>query len=375
MPVFTKVYNGAGSGATAGDYADSRNWELISLRTPAFSWTVSGSGTSEYYVRTSGNANPGFAATPPTTSGVYLNGTSATKGSLGSLAAGTWGYGDNDSLGYSTVYVRTSGSVDPDTLTADYVQFRQIPQAGENVRLPAGAGSISSNLDQSAVAILGFYAEDGYDGTIGSATGYLRIDPDVFEFDGNGQAWIDLHSAAITATVHGTGSASNGEFGLNLRGSALSLVDVRGGSVGIAALPGETSTVTTLRISNDGTKVMCGPGLSLTSVVPMFTGELMLHCNATTVTKYGGKVWLKEAAAVTTINDLGPGEIHWGSSGNITTYNMRGGGLFNMRAGNAARTLTTLNTYFNSGRIAYNKEAVTITNDTKNDSYTASISS
>jgi len=52
---------------------------------------------------------------------------------------------------------------------------------------------------------------------------------------------------------------------------------------------------------------------------------------------------------------------------------MRGGGVFNMRASNAARTLTTLNTYFNSGTIIYNKEAVTITNDTKNDSYTATI--
>lgn len=373
MP-FTKVYNGAGSGATAGDYGDSRNWELISLRTAAFSWTASGSGTNEYYVRTSGGANPGFAATPPTTYGVYLNGSAATKGSLGSLSAGNWGYGDNDTLGYSTVYVRTSGGVDPDTLTADYVQFRQIPQAGENVRLPPGAGSISSSLDQSAVAILGFYIEEGYDGTIGSATGYLRIDPDIFEVNSRGQSWIDVHTANITCTVQATGNGDAGEFGLNLRGSNIALVDARGGSLGIAPLPGETSTVTTLRIANDGTLVKCGAGVTLTSVIPIFAGELWLHCNATTLTRYGGKVYLKEAAAITTVNDLGPGEFHWGSSGNIGTYNMRGGGFLNMRASNAARTLTTLNTYITSGRIAYNKEAVTITNDTKNDSYTVSIS-
>src|SRR5690349_15045576 len=152
MP-FTKVYNGAGTGATAGDYADSRNWDLISLRTAAFAWTASGSGTNEYYVRTAANGNPGFAATPPTSNGVYINGTSATKGTVGSLSAGTWSYGDNDTLGYSTVYVRLSDGTDPDSKVADYVQFRQIPQATEHVRIPASASSITSNLDQSAVAI------------------------------------------------------------------------------------------------------------------------------------------------------------------------------------------------------------------------------
>lgn len=367
---FTKTYQGTGS----TDYSSSLAWALNGLRDSRYAWTASGSGTAEYYVRTAANANPGFVATPPSTSGVYLNGTSATKGTLGSLAAGTWGYGDNDALGYSTVYVRTSGGVDPDTLSADYVQFRQIPQAGEYVRIPAGAGSIvtATGLDQSAVAIDGFHVEEGYDGTIGSSTGFLRIsvsDP-TFEFNGIGQAFIDL-GATTGATVHGTASAANGEFGLYLRGSALSLVDVRGGSVGIAALPGETSTVTTLRMSNRGTVVKCGAGVTLTSALPIFDGSLWLHCNATTITKYGGNVYLREAAAITTVNSLGPGAFSWGSSGNITTYNNRGGSL-NMRDSNASRTLTTLNLYTTSGTVSYNKEAVTITNHTLNDSVVAS---
>lgn len=368
MP-FTKIWLG-----TTGDYALSTNWELISLRNANFNWTVSGSGTSEYYCRTAASANPGFSGTPPTSAGVYLNGTAATKATLGSLAAGNWGYGDNDALGYSTVYVRTSGSVDPDSLTADYVQFRQIPGTGENVRIPAGSGDISSNLDQSAVAILGFYVEPGYAGTIGAATGYLRIDPDVFDFSSLEQAWIDIGSANINATVHNTGTGDTGEFGLYLRGSNIAILDARGGSIGVAALGGEISTLATLRMANRGTVVKLGSGCTFTSAIPIFDGELWLHCNATTITKYGGIVRLMEAAAVTTVNDLGPGEFHWGSSGNITTYNARGGGTFNMRASNAARTLTTLNTYTTSGTIIDNKEAVTITNDTKNDSYTRTIS-
>ncbi len=362
---FTKTYQGSGS----TDYSNSLAWALNGLRDSRYSWTASGSGTAEYYVRTAANANPGFVATPPSTNGVYLNGTSATKGTLGSLAAGTWGFGDNDTLGYSTVYVRTSGGVDPDTLAADYVQFRQIPQSGEYVRIPAGAGSITTGLDQSAVAIEDFFAEEGYDGTIGSATGFLRLSlGNKLEFHGTGQAFIDAGST--DATIHGTASASNGEFGLYLRGT-FGLLDVRGGSVGVAALPGEVSTVTALRMSNRGTVVKCGAGVTLTSAVPIFDGNLWLHCNATTVTKYGGNVYLREAAAITTVNSLGPGEFHWGSSGNITTYNNRGGSL-NMRASNAARTLTTLNLYTTSGTVSYNKEAVTITNHTLNDSVVAS---
>ena len=165
MP-FTKVYNGAGTGATAGDYADSRNWDLISLRTAAFAWTASGSGTNEYYVRTSGNTNPGFVATPPTSNGVYINGSSATKATAGSLTAGQWAFGDNDTLGYYTVYVRLSDGTDPDSKVADYVQFRQIPQAGEHVRIPSTAGNITSNVDQSAVAIGDFIREEGHEGEI-----------------------------------------------------------------------------------------------------------------------------------------------------------------------------------------------------------------
>lgn len=373
---FTKTYNGAGSGATAGDYADSRNWELISLRTPAFAWTASGSGTNEYYVRTAANANPGFAATPPTSNGVYINSAVATKGVLGSLAAGEWGYGDNDTLGYSTVYVRLSGGGDPDAQVADHVQFRQIPQAAEHVRIPAGAGNITSNLDQSAVAINGFYVEEGYAGTIGVAptTGtpakYLRIDPDIFEFDSEEQAWIDTGSAAIAAVIRGTGTGDTGESGLYLRGTGLSLVDVRDGLVGIAALPGELSTVTALRMAGEKTIVKCGAGVSLTTV-QMFSGTIYLHCSATTVTKYSGTCWILEASAINTVHNLG-GDFRWGSSGNITTYNARGG-ILNLRDSMAARTLGTLNRYLRGGTILHNKEVVTITTNTMQDSFTETI--
>lgn len=369
--VFTKVYNGAGSGATAGDYADSRNWELISLRTAAFAWTVSGSGTNEYYVRTAGGANPGFQASPPTTNGVYIAGSAATKGTLGALTAGQWGYGDNDTLGYSTVYVRLSGGGDPDAQSADHVQFRQIPQATENVRIPAGSGNISSNLDQSAVAIADFIREEGHEGTIGSATGYLRIDPDRFEHHGSGQAWIDIGTAAISAHIYETGSANTGERGLYLRGTAIATLNVMGGSVGLASLPGELSTATTARILGDNTSLWIGNGVTLTNL-HQYAGEVRLRCGCTTLIIYDGQHISEENGAMTTVT-LKDGEYIYQSSGNITTFHLYGGTLDELQSG-AARTISTINLYAGSATILRNKEAVTHTTETTNDSLKLSIS-
>lgn len=370
MP-FTKVYNGAGSGATAGDYADSRNWELISLRTAAYAWTASGSGTNEYYLRTAASGDPGFIATPPSTSGVYINGSSATKGSLGSLSAGTWGFGDNDTLGYSTVYVRLSGGGDPDAQVADHVQFRQIPQATEHVRIPAGSGNISSNLDQSAVAIGDFIREEGHEGTIGSATGYLRIDPDRFEHSGSGQAWIDIGTAAISVHIHESGSATTGERGLYLRGTAIATLNVMGGDVGLASLPGELSTVTTIRILGDDTSLWVGNGVSLTTL-HQYAGEVRLRCAATTVIIYDGEHTSEENGAMTTVT-LKAGEYVFKSTGTITTFHLYGGTLDEQQSG-AARTISTLNLYAGSSEVLRNKEAVTHTTETTNDSLKLSIS-
>lgn len=358
---FTKTWLG-----TTGDYSLSTNWNLISLRTAAFAWTASGSGTNEYYVRTAANADPGFAATPPTSNGVYISGSAATKGTLGALTAGQWGYGDNDALGYSTVYVRLSAGGDPDAQSADHVQFRQIPQTAENVRIPAGAGSISSNLDQSAVAINGFYVEPGYEGTIGAATGYLRIDPDIFEFEGDGGvAYIDIGTAAIGPRIRNTVAPDPGGRGLYLRGTAMSVVDIQAGSVGIASLPGELSTATTVRIVGKA-DVWLGAGLTLTNF-HQWAGEAILRGSVGTATiLYGGTLWTQEAGTQVAVTQKG-GKYLYGSSGNITTYNLYGGEFDEMQSG-AARTIATLNTYAGSWTIKRNKEAVAHTAEVTNDS-------
>lgn len=365
--VFTKTF-----GTTSGSYSDETLWLPINIRSSAFSWTLSGSGTSEYYVRTAANGNPGFQASPPTSNGVFINGSAATKATLGSLASGQWGYGDNDTLGYSTVYVRIGS--DPDSQVDNYVYFKQMPKATENVRFAADSASINSatGLDQSGVAINDFIVEKGYAGTLGSASlGYLLIDPDRFEFNGQSEAWIDLKTAAIPARVFGTAPASPGSRGLYLKGTGITVLDVMGGSVGFASRPGEVSTATTIRLLGDTSDMWVGNGVTLTNL-HQYAGTIRLRCAVTTVIQYGGNHFTEENGAMTTVTQKA-GTYTWQSSGNITTFNIYGG-TFDMQKSGASRTLSTLNKYAGGYKILRNKEAVTITTETPQDTYAESIS-
>ena len=93
-----------------------KNWTLSSTPYKSLNdgssdyWTLSGSGTSEYYYNQTDLKHKPLV--------VYEGSTKLTEGTLGSLAAGEWAWGDNDSIGGNRLYVRTSGSVDPDTLAS-----------------------------------------------------------------------------------------------------------------------------------------------------------------------------------------------------------------------------------------------------------------
>jgi len=81
-------------------------------------WTASGSGTNEYYATTIGGGDPGL--TEPLVIYGQLSDASPgsetllTNGTLGSLNDHEWDWGDNDSLGFSTVYF-ADATGDPDT--------------------------------------------------------------------------------------------------------------------------------------------------------------------------------------------------------------------------------------------------------------------
>lgn len=96
----------------------------INIRNGTYKWTASGSGTAEYYCELLAGGDPSLLD-PTTRGGVILNGSASTNGTMGSLSAGEWDYGDNDTLGYSTIYVRLSDGTDPDGKASGYVQAYQ----------------------------------------------------------------------------------------------------------------------------------------------------------------------------------------------------------------------------------------------------------
>lgn len=75
-------------------------------------WEASGSGTNEYYYNSATIFPDGVVPTASMT--VKESATALTWGALGSLVASGFGYGDNDSLGFNTIYVRTAAGADPD---------------------------------------------------------------------------------------------------------------------------------------------------------------------------------------------------------------------------------------------------------------------
>ena len=54
---------------------------------------------------------------------VYIDGIEAIEGTVGSLAAGEWGWGDNDAIGASRLYVRLSDDTDPDANVSGLVNY------------------------------------------------------------------------------------------------------------------------------------------------------------------------------------------------------------------------------------------------------------
>jgi len=118
------------------------NTRFTLLRTDG-GWTASASGTNEYYLPPS---NPlSFKQSPDD---VYEDDTAMTLGTIGSLSAGEWVFGNNDSLAFPTIYVRLSDNTDPDTKFAadeDYLEAtydtpafqweRAFPQPADSKRI------------------------------------------------------------------------------------------------------------------------------------------------------------------------------------------------------------------------------------------------
>lgn len=253
------------------------------------------------------------------------------------------------------------GTTDSTYHTAENWSTSGAPTASDHVRFSPLYNNAVAGGNNSGEAIGDFIVENGFAQTIGDKTTNLKIDPDYFSFEGSGQAFIDLHSAAITAEIRNTASAGTGEHGLNLICSALTELSVNSGNVGVAAVHNTAATVVTANVN--GGSLTCGDGTTLTTL-NIYSGTATIRCNVATINLYGGSLYLEEQAALTTLNMKGRGVVYYNSTGTITTANIDQGSLNCTQVG-LSRTISTLK--INEGSIVYDPNRVTVSSRSEPD--------
>lgn len=109
-------------------YVESPGNGIDIITDTQYQWTLSGLGTNEYYLEASGSGDPDITEPLNVFEDVGGANTTMVNGTLGSLSAGEWDWGDNDTLGFNTIYVRLTDNVDPDTKIQGYLEAGYIEE-------------------------------------------------------------------------------------------------------------------------------------------------------------------------------------------------------------------------------------------------------
>jgi len=245
-----------------------------------------------------------------------------------------------------------------------------VPAAGDAARILTGASNINSGLDQhTLVTGLDLVLESGFTGQIGADDGGSGTDAlwvpvtrlfvtkgfvsGSFVDGGATRARFKLVGAA-KVIVQATGSpVDNGRGAVQLLGmDNTSEVDVQGGTVDIAAKPGDTATVNKVKVS--GGTLIIGEGTTISGSTPgvyQDDGQILidgLAATLATLTQYGGLLNSRGIAYIQTVSVNGEAHLgHRAASGNdcdtITVEN--GGQLFLDDDPRAFKTLNPIKAY------------------------------
>lgn len=103
----------------AGGFQETVDGAVTSIRTAALKWSASpAGGAGTFSVDLLGGGDPTIA----NPSVVREGGQDMPRGTISALKAGQFAYGDIDTLGFNTVYVRLTDAADPDSKAVDYLQ-------------------------------------------------------------------------------------------------------------------------------------------------------------------------------------------------------------------------------------------------------------
>lgn len=210
-----------------------------------------------------------------------------------------------------------------------------VPANGDDVSILVGTSNIDSGLNQSAVTLNSLTIGSGFTGTIGAAgdTGaYLQINtpsllvlsaPSAGGFLSGGFTRFKWDAGAATdfvAVVKTTGNGADpGRGALQVKGgTAASKMYVTGGTVDLAAKPGETGTLAELDVT--GGTVVCGSGLTCPTIIQNGSASsLTVNGAVTTLTQQAGTLNTFGTSLITTAYVNGTANFGHRPSGNAFT--------------------------------------------------------
>lgn len=232
------------------------------------------------------------------------------------------------------------------------------PVATNDVIIPAEASDgIALTLDQSAVQLASFVVEEGYAGTIGSATAALQIDvanTGKCSYAGSGAfAKIDNGASEVDWDISGTGTPSIGQFGLELTGTAIGKISVTGGShVGFGTAPGASSPdVDNIVVGSDGSNYLELGAQAIAVASIQQSGGTVVNGSTGTITlvNMDGGTFKQFSGVVTTLTAIGTSVVELKTRNaatlTVTTCNLHGSSIASIFETSGAITITTLNMY------------------------------
>lgn len=218
-----------------------------------------------------------------------------------------------------------------------------IPTTSDSDSLYFASGSVDvdTGLDSSGLTtgLTAVYVSDQWFANIGSASSSLKADIDaaagsVFRYGaGGGACWYTPTGGSSVATL--VRNVKNGTLTINGTGTVTRLESGSGQTI-----VGSNIVATNIHIAG-GIVDLQGPSGTAPTTVEISGGSFKTRRGATTMTQWGGSVFIDAAAnAITTLTMTG-GLMNISQSGTITTFNFIAGDANNI---SIARPITITNT-------------------------------
>ena len=246
-----------------------------------------------------------------------------------------------------------SGNESTYNTAANWGATAAVPTASDSAIFgPRNTMYAVNGYDASGTAHQGLKVLKGFDKDIGTLATHTYLQFGLaaskrVELNGTGTIFLDVGAATTPDfQIKGTKNvaASTGKYGAYILGSDISEVTVEGGSVAIAALPAETATVGTLRISGSTSRVFVGPGVTLTNLV-INKGACTADCAISgTTTVDGGTLTLTGSGTIADLDISEDGKVIKKGRGTITVCNLENRNCeFDGSLSMETFTVTTLN--------------------------------